>query len=285
MWGMWGQEEQRNHRRKDHEASSREEETLRNDQRTSLQCRQAKDSTSERNHSNTINTIKRSTLKRADVVYSDVVYSDAYHLAPKSKKPRVETTTKGEEAGVRYLGRIKVVQMAYKDDDEEVDQVHAADNITSRIWSSIEGASDEHSRTGTDGDSLLRENLMVDSSSKSSTQTSSLPATLLRSSVENGEANERLKQGFDRSLCQPCSKEDAAADDARIQKLEQELHMLEEELKNENQLLWEEDAKLNADAVHNSTREATARENGTYRARYCDSFLLYNILTLLVVLS
>jgi CheY-like chemotaxis protein len=243
------------------------------DQRSSLQwrshqVRQAKDSTNERNHSNTMNSIKRNTNKRAAVVYSDVVYSDANHLAQRSKKPRVETTTtKGEEAGVRNPGRIEVVQKAYKDDDEEVDQVHAADNVASMMWSSIEGASDEHSRTGTDGDSLLRENLMVDSSNKSSTQTSSLPVTLLRSSVENGEANERLEQGFDRSLRQPCSKEDAAAD-ARIQKLEQELHMLEEELKNENQLLWEEDAKLHANAVHNSTREATARANGTYRARW-----------------
>jgi hypothetical protein len=270
MLAMWGQEEQRNHR-KELEASSREEETLRNDQRTSLHCksdqeRQAKDSTSEGDHSNTIDTIKRSTQKRADVVYSD-----ANHLAPpRSKKPRMETT-KGEEAGIRNLGGVEFFPKAYNDEDEDADQVNAADNIASMtMWSSTEGASDKHSLTGTDGDSLLRENLMVDSSSKSSTQTSSLHATLLRSSVENGEfqaANERLEQGFDRSLGQPCSKGDAAAD-ARIQKLEQELHILEEELKNENQLLWEEDEKLYTDAVHNSTREATARSNGTYRARW-----------------
>jgi TolA-binding protein len=98
---------------------------------------------------------------------------------------------------------------------------------------------------------------MAEPSSKSSTQTSSLPATLPRSSVENGEfqtANET------------CSKGDAAAD-ARIQKLEQELHILEEELENGNQLLWEENENMYADAVHNSTREATASPDGTYQAR------------------
>jgi hypothetical protein len=235
MWAMWchglrgrgtqGQEEQR---RKERVPSSREEETLRNDQRTTLQCRsdqerQAKDSTSERNHRNTIHTISSDTQKRA-AVYSDVVYSDANHLAPRSKKPRI--------VGALFQPTFP---------------------------------SNEHSHTGTDGDSLFREHIMVDSSSKLPTQTSSLPATLLKSSVENGAfqaANERLEQGFDPPLsCQPCSKEGAAAD-ARIQKLEQELHTLEEELKNQNQ-----DEIMDVDAVHNSTREATASPNGTYRAR------------------
>jgi hypothetical protein len=73
-------------------------------------------------------------------------------------------------------------------------------------------------------------------------------------------ANERLEQGFDWSLCQPYSKGDTV--DARFQELEEELHILEEELKNQNQ-----DEKLYADAIHNSTREATASPNGTYRAR------------------
>jgi hypothetical protein len=73
------------------------------------------------------------------------------------------------------------------------------------------------------------------------------------------------QQGLNRSLFQPCSKGDAA--DARIRKLEQELHILEEELKNENQPFWEEDEKLYADTVH-TTREATSRASGAYRARY-----------------
>jgi hypothetical protein len=275
MWGrrLWGRGTQRQDEQchKDHEASSREEETLRNDQRTSLQCRsdqerRPKDGTSERNHSNTIHTVRSDTQKRA------AVHSDANHLAPRSKKPRiVETTSKREEAGVRNPGRIEVVQKAYQD-DEVADQVYSADYLAARMCrSSVVGPfqptfpSNEHSRTGTDGDSLLRENLMVASSSKSSSQTSSLPAMLPRSSVKNGAfqtANERLKQEFDPPLSrQPCSKGDAAAD-ARIQKLEQELHILEKELKNQNQ-----DEKMDVDAVHYSTREATASPNGTYRAR------------------
>jgi hypothetical protein len=70
---------------------------------------------------------------------------------------------------------------------------------------------------------------------------------------------------FERSLGQSCSKGDAAAD-AGIQELERELHVLEEELKNENQLLWEEDEKLYDDAAHKTTREATARASGTHRS-------------------
>jgi hypothetical protein len=269
MWttrdGFWGrgtqrQAEQRG--RRERGALPREEETLRNDQRAD-QERRAKDSTSERNHNNTINTVISNTEKRA------AVYSDANHLVPRSKKPRIETT-KGEEAGVNP-GGVEVVQKAYKD-DEVADQVYSAGNLAARMSSSIVGAcksnvpsDEEHSLTGTDGGSLLRDNLMCDSSSKFPTQTSSLPAALLRSCVENDKfqaANERLKQGFDRSLSQPFSKGDAAAD-ARIQKLEQELHILEDELKNENE-------KLYADAVHNSKREAkaTATANGMYRARW-----------------
>jgi hypothetical protein len=192
-----------------------------------------------------------------------------------SKLRGVPPSTKGEETGVRNPGGVEFVQKAYQN-DEDADQLHAADNnFAARIWSSIAGAfqstfpSDEHSRTGTDGDSLLREILMVDSSSKSSTHgTSSFSATLLRSSVENGEfqaANERLKQGFDRCLFQSCCKGDTAAD-ARIQELEQELHILEEELINESELLWEKDEKLYVDAVDKTTREATAKASGTYRA-------------------
>jgi hypothetical protein len=265
MWsrGFWGTRETKE--------ASREEETLRNDQRTNLQCpsdqeRQAKHSTSERNRNNTINTIKSNTKKRA------AVHSDMNHLARGSKKqPRMETS-KGEEAGVRNPGGVEVVQTASKD-DEDTDHVHVVGHLAPRMcWSStvIVGAfqsifsSDEHSLTGTDGDSLLRKNLMVDSFITSPTQTSSLPVTLLRSSVENaGEfqaANERLKQGFDRSLCQPSSKGDAVAD-ARIQELEQELHILEEALKNE-------DEKLYVGAVHKITREATTRADGTYRTRW-----------------
>jgi hypothetical protein len=263
MWTMWGlgflgrgTQRHEEHCSKERETSSQEEETLRiEDLRTSpLQCRsdqelQGKDSTSEGDHST---TIKSNTKKRA------AVYTDANHFVRGSKKPRMETT-KGEEApSVRNPRGVEVVQKAYKD-DEEADQV----------YSSIVGAgkptfpSDEQSRTGrTDGDSLLRENLMVDSSSKSSAQASSqLPVTLLSSSVETGAfqaENERLKQGFDQSLFQLCRKGDAAAD-GRIQELEQELHILEEELKNE-------DEKLYADAVHKMPREVTARANGTYRA-------------------
>jgi hypothetical protein len=146
---------------------------------------------SEGNHNDTMHTIRSDTQKRADVVYSDVVYSDVNHLAPRSKKPRVETATMGEEAGVRNAGRIDVVQKAFKQEDDE-----------------------------------------------------------------------RLKQEFDPSLGQPCSKGDAAATNARLRKLEQELHILEEELKNQNP-----DGKLYAYGVHNMTREATAITNGTYRAR------------------
>jgi hypothetical protein len=274
--GFWGRGTQRHHgqeeqRRKEHEASSREEKTLRNDQRTTLQCRsdreksQAKDRASDSNHNNTINTIKNITKKRADVVYSD-----ANHLAPRSKKPRMKTA-KGEEAGIRNPGGVEVVQNAYKD-DEDADQVNSAGNFDTRMcWSStgVVGSfqptfpSDEHSRTGTDRDSLLRENLMVDSSSTSSTQTSSLPTQLLSSPVEKGEfqaATERLKQGFDRSLFQPCSKGDTAAD-ARIQELEQEIHILEEELKNKDETPY-------ANAVHKMTLEATASANGANRARW-----------------
>jgi hypothetical protein len=179
------QEELRNRRKEREASSSREEETLRNDQRTSLQCRsdqerQAKDG-SERNHSN--------TKKWAGVGYSDV-----NHLAPRSKKPRMETT-KGGEAGVSGPEGVAAVQKTYKDDE--------------------------------DGD----------------------------------------QQGFKQSLCQPCSEGDTAAD-ARTQNLEQELHTLEDELKNENQVLREEDKKLHADAVHATTREATARASGTYRVRW-----------------
>jgi hypothetical protein len=97
---FWGrgtqrQEEQRN-RRKEREASSREEETLRNDQR------QAKDSIGERNHNN---IIESNTNKRA------AVYSDANHPERGSKKPRRETT-KREEAGVNNPRGVAVAQKA-----------------------------------------------------------------------------------------------------------------------------------------------------------------------------
>jgi hypothetical protein len=52
--------------------------------------------------------------------------------------------------------------------------------------------------------------------------------------------------------------------------LEQELHVLEEELKNENQLLWEEDEKLYADLVHSSTRGWTTMVD----QGYCGTFLI-----------
>jgi hypothetical protein len=209
-------------------------ETLRNDQG------QAKGST------------KRNTKKRADVVYSD-----ANPLQLGSKQPRRETT-KGVQAGVSDPGGVAVAQKADKDDEE----AYSAGNSDARTsWSStgIVGAfqptflSGEHSRTGTDGDSLLRENLMVDSSSKSSTQTSSLPATVL--SVENGTLQ---------AESQPYSKGDDTAVDQELHILEEELHILEEELKNENQSLWEEDEKLHADVVHKTTREATASASGTF---------------------
>jgi hypothetical protein len=80
------------------------------------------------------------------------------------------------------------------------------------------------------------------------------------------EDDEAQQEELNRSLFQPCSEGDAVAD-ARIRKLEEELHILEQELKNEDHLVWKEDEKLHADAVHKPTREATARASGTYRAR------------------
>jgi hypothetical protein len=245
MWAMWGhgliqrQEEKRN-RRKEREASSREEETLGIDQRTSLQCRsdqeQAKDKPSERNHNNTIET---DTKKRA------AVYSDANHPVRGSKKPRRETTKGEEDAGVRNPGGVEVVQKACKD-DKDTEQAHAADNIDARMCLSSTGIvkpfqptsfpSDEHSLTGTDGDSLL----MVDSSENS------LPATLLESSVENGEFQA------------------ANAADASIQELEQEQHVSEE---------------------NGTYRVRWATMVWWIYLGYCDSFLLSGMLTLLVVAS
>jgi hypothetical protein len=84
--------------------------------------------------------------------------------------------------------------------------------------------------------------------------------------AQKADKDDGDQQGFNGSLFQPCSKEEAAVD-ARIHQLEQELHILEQELKNENQLLWGEAEKMYADAVHTPTREATARASGMYRAR------------------
>jgi hypothetical protein len=235
------------------------EETLRNDPRTTtLHCRSDDPERRAKDDSTSESRNHNNAIKRN--------IEDANHLTPRSNKnPRLETT-KGEEAGVIE----KAYKKAYKEDP-------VAD---------------------------------------------SLSAPLPRSSVENGEfqallpVNERLQQELDPSLsCHtPCSssKGDAAAD-ARIQKLEQELHLLEQELKNENQLeqelpiveeqeellknenqlVCEEDEKLHADAVHKTTTEATA--NGTYRARWTNtngltkdivipSYGPIAILTLLVVL-
>jgi hypothetical protein len=85
--------------------------------------------------------------------------------------------------------------------------------------------------------------------------------------VQKAYKDDEDQQGFNRSPFQPCSKEDAAAD-ARLRELEQELHILEEELKNESQLLGEEDEKLYADAFHTTMGEVTARASGSgaYRA-------------------
>jgi hypothetical protein len=85
--------------------------------------------------------------------------------------------------------------------------------------------------------------------------------------VQKAFKDEEDQQGLkNQSRFQPCSKGDAS-DDARIQKLEQEVRIIEEELKNESQLLWEEDEELYTNAVHTATREATAIASGTYRAR------------------
>jgi hypothetical protein len=92
---------------------------------------------------------------------------------------------------------------------------------------------------------------------------------------QKADKDDEDRQGFIWPLFQPCSKGDAVADESlrkleqgRLRKLEQELRILEEELKNETQPLWEEDEKVYADAVHRTTREATARASGKYRARW-----------------
>jgi hypothetical protein len=122
LWGRGVQrQEERRNRRKEREASSREEETLRNDQPTILQCRsdqerQMEDNSSERNHNNTIDTIKSKTKKRA------AVYSDANHLARGSKHPRIVETTKGEKPGVRNPRGVEVVQKASSDGKVKIPQ-------------------------------------------------------------------------------------------------------------------------------------------------------------------
>jgi hypothetical protein len=84
--------------------------------------------------------------------------------------------------------------------------------------------------------------------------------------AQKADEDDEDQQGFNRALFQTCSKGDAATD-ARIQKLEQELHILEEELKNENHLLWKEDEKAYTDVVHSTTREVTTRASGKYLVR------------------
>jgi hypothetical protein len=256
MWAMWwgrGTQRQEDQLCKEREASSREEESLRNDQRTTLQRRsdqerQAKDRSSEGDHSK---AIERNTQKRA------AVYSYANHLARGSKKPRIETT-KGEEAGVRNPGFFEVVvQKAHKDDEDQ-------QGFDRSLWQPC-------SKGDTAADARIQE--------------LELELHILEEELKNGEESgdsdpggvavfqkddkdDENQQGFNRSLL----RRDAAdirlrkLEQGLLRKLEQEIHIVEEELKNENQPLCEEDEKLYANAVHKTTREATARASGTYRA-------------------
>jgi hypothetical protein len=54
------------------------------------------------------------------------------------------------------------------------------------------------------------------------------PGVIVVAVAQKADADDEDQQGFNRSLVQPCSKGDIAAD-AGIQKLEQELHVLEQE--------------------------------------------------------